>query len=99
MRLVRYAAPVLVFTAEEVWGTRYPGRRAACICWYGRSARWQSDEDGLELTFVHCARTVNEAIEPLRREKVAGLRGWKRVVAVPETAADGRSRRTVHHSE
>ncbi|WOF45775.1 isoleucine--tRNA ligase (plasmid) [Sphingopyxis indica] len=23
--LVRYAAPVLVFTAEEVWGTRYPG--------------------------------------------------------------------------
>ncbi|MGN6691529.1 MAG: class I tRNA ligase family protein, partial [Sphingopyxis sp.] len=22
--LVRYAAPVLVFTAEEVWGTRYP---------------------------------------------------------------------------
>ncbi|MFC3783804.1 isoleucyl-tRNA synthetase [Sphingopyxis italica] len=23
--LVRYAAPVLVFTSEEVWGTRYPG--------------------------------------------------------------------------
>src|SRR5690606_7145539 len=22
--LVRYAAPVLVFTSEEVWGTRYP---------------------------------------------------------------------------
>src|SRR3546814_18823388 len=22
--LVRYASPVLVFTAEEVWGTRYP---------------------------------------------------------------------------
>ena len=24
--LVRYAAPVLVFTAEEVWGTRYPDK-------------------------------------------------------------------------
>ena len=23
--LIRYAAPVLVFTAEEVWGTRFPG--------------------------------------------------------------------------
>ncbi len=22
--MVRYAAPVLVFTAEEVWGTRFP---------------------------------------------------------------------------
>ena len=22
--LVRYAAPVLVFTAEEIWGTRFP---------------------------------------------------------------------------
>ena len=29
--LVRYAAPVLVFTAEEVWGTRFPdgGQRAS----------------------------------------------------------------------
>ncbi len=28
--LIRYAAPVLVFTAEEIWGTRYPegGQRA-----------------------------------------------------------------------
>ena len=24
--LVRYAAPVLVFTAEEVWGTRFPDK-------------------------------------------------------------------------
>ena len=37
--LVRYAAPVLVFTAEEVWGTRYPGCGTACICWNGRSCR------------------------------------------------------------
>ena len=25
--------------AEEVWGTRYPGRRDRCICWSGRKCR------------------------------------------------------------
>ena len=33
--LVRYAAPVLVFTSEEVWGTRFP-EAGRCICWSGR---------------------------------------------------------------
>jgi isoleucyl-tRNA synthetase len=74
--LVRYAAPVLVFTAEEVWGTRYPGWRAACICWNGR---WCLPNDGLDMVpsprdqLASNARQVNEAIEPLRREKISRL--------------------------
>ena len=33
--LVRYAAPVLVFTSEEVWQTRFP-MKTACIFRIGR---------------------------------------------------------------
>ena len=33
--LVRWLAPVLVFTTEEVWGTRFP-RRDRFTCWNGR---------------------------------------------------------------
>jgi hypothetical protein len=34
--MVRYAAPVLVFTAEEVWGTRFPDAEFGAFCWNGR---------------------------------------------------------------
>ncbi|HET6536532.1 MAG TPA: isoleucine--tRNA ligase [Sphingopyxis sp.] len=69
--LVRYAAPVLVFTAEEVWTSRYPddgsvhllewptlpAAKADIKMW----ARWKD---------IRTARSfINEAIEPLRREK------------------------------
>jgi isoleucyl-tRNA synthetase len=36
--LIRYAAPVLVFTAEEVWKSRFADE-GACICWNGRWCR------------------------------------------------------------
>ncbi len=91
--LVRYAAPVLVFTAEEVWKTRYPEDD-------------QPDEDGkvgsvhlLEwpsVPAVPADRTkwdalralrerVTEAIEPLRREKVIRSSN-EAVVSVPANA-------------
>jgi len=88
--LVRYAAPVLVFTAEEVWGTRYaeggsvhllewPELPAASV----DEARWQN---------LRALRaTVNEAIEPLRRDKVVGS-GLEAQVTVPADSvpdADG----------
>ena len=38
--LVRWLAPVLVFTSEEVWGTRYPDAGL------GASARMAGDADG-----------------------------------------------------
>lgn len=67
--LVRYAAPVLVFTAEEVWTTRYPdGGSVHLLDWPqvpqvgAPDARWE------QLRALR--ERVNEAIEPLRREKV-----------------------------
>ena len=39
--LVRYAAPVLVFTSEEVWGTRYPDAGSVHLLeWPTVEARW-----------------------------------------------------------
>ncbi|MCA0978998.1 isoleucine--tRNA ligase [Qipengyuania flava] len=66
--LVRYAAPVLVFTAEEVWTTRYPeGGSVHLLEWpavpgvSADGARWDKLRDLRE--------RVTEAIEPLRRDK------------------------------
>jgi isoleucyl-tRNA synthetase len=69
--LVRWAAPVLVFTAEEVWGTRYPESGSVHLLEWPEvpvvevdMARWE------ELRALR--GQVLEAIEPLRREKVLG---------------------------
>jgi len=85
--LVRYAAPVLVFTAEEVWGTRYPDGGSVHLLEWPEvpeagvdMARW-TELRGLR-------RQVLEAIEPLRREKVLGS-GLEAEVTVPADAAPG----------
>ena len=67
--LVRYAAPVLVFTAEEVWQTRYPDSESVHLLeWPVLVA---SDGDAPLWAEVRALRTqVNEAIEPLRRDKL-----------------------------
>ncbi|WP_144096704.1 isoleucine--tRNA ligase [Croceicoccus sediminis] len=66
--LVRYAAPVLVFTSEEVWGTRYPDEGSVHLLEWpevpaadANNARWDALRDLRE--------KVTEAIEPYRREK------------------------------
>ncbi|MEM8726722.1 MAG: class I tRNA ligase family protein, partial [Pseudomonadota bacterium] len=91
--LVRYAAPVLVYTAEEVWLTRYP-------------EDGEPDEDG-NIGSVHLLEwpsvpqvpadtakwaalralreRVTEAIEPLRREKTIRSSN-EAVVTVPASA-------------
>ncbi|WP_394730191.1 isoleucine--tRNA ligase [Altererythrobacter sp. GH1-8] len=82
--LVRYAAPVLVYTAEEVWSTRYPDGGSVHLLEWPRvpgvsadGARWEKLRDLRE--------QVNEAIEPLRREKVIRSSNEAEVV-VPESA-------------
>ena len=74
--LVRYAAPVLVFTAEEVWQTRFPDAGSSV-----HFSEWPAVDAGWALPFaeavkwkdVRTARAlVNEAIEPLRRDKTIG---------------------------
>jgi isoleucyl-tRNA synthetase len=71
--LVRYAAPVIPFTAEEVWQARYPSEDQSVhmLVWPDVKADWKNDLLGSRWDLIRSARDqVNEAIEPLRREKV-----------------------------
>ncbi len=72
--MIRYVAPVLVFTAEEVWGTRYPdGGSVHLLEWPAVDAGWVHPALGAKWAAVREARqAVTEAIEPLRREKIIG---------------------------
>ncbi|MDP4604637.1 MAG: isoleucine--tRNA ligase [Erythrobacter sp.] len=98
--LVRYAAPVLVFTAEEVWLSRYPedaeeddnGQRGSV-----HLLEWPSvprvPADGAKWDALRALRDqVNEAIEPLRRDKTIRSSLEAEVVvpasAVPEGVSD-----------
>ena len=48
--LVRYAAPILCFTAEEVWGTRYPeGGSVHLLEWPEVEAGWRDDDKRQEI--------------------------------------------------
>ncbi|WP_298335806.1 isoleucine--tRNA ligase [uncultured Erythrobacter sp.] len=93
--LVRYAAPVLVFTAEEVWQTRYPedGAQEGSV----HLLEWPSvptvPADRAKWDALRALRErVNEAIEPLRREKVIRSSNEATVVvpasAVPRGVSD-----------
>ncbi|MDF8332841.1 isoleucine--tRNA ligase [Novosphingobium cyanobacteriorum] len=84
--LVRYAAPVLVFTAEEVWQSRYPdGDSVHLLTWPELPVSTVDEDRWAELRALRT--TVNEAIEPLRREKVLGS-GLEAVVTVPDSAPE-----------
>jgi isoleucyl-tRNA synthetase len=69
--LVRYAAPVLVFTSEEVWGTRYPEASSVHLLeWPSVDAAWNDAALASKWAGVRTQReAVTEAIEPYRREK------------------------------
>ncbi len=82
--LVRYAAPVLVFTAEEVWGTRYPDGGSVHLLEWPRVPGVTAD--GERWAKLRALRDeVNEAIEPLRREKTIRSSN-EAVVTVPAGA-------------
>jgi isoleucyl-tRNA synthetase len=71
--LVRYAAPVIPFTAEEVWQSRYPSddESVHMLVWPEVDAGWRDEALGTRWAAIRSARTqVTEAIEPLRREKI-----------------------------
>jgi isoleucyl-tRNA synthetase len=67
--LIRYAAPVLVYTAEEVWGTRYPDGGTVHLLEWPKVSSAESDL-GQWNVLRELRERVNEAIEPLRREKI-----------------------------
>jgi isoleucyl-tRNA synthetase len=72
--LVRYAAPILCFTAEEVWGTRFPQAGSVhLLTWPEIDAGWANDDLRMRWELLRRYRTkLTGEIEPLRREKVIG---------------------------
>jgi isoleucyl-tRNA synthetase len=70
--LVRYAAPVLCFTAEEVWQSRFPSEDSSVhyLEWPSLPSLDGDDVVGSKWHEIRQLRVqVTEAIEPLRREK------------------------------
>jgi isoleucyl-tRNA synthetase len=72
--LVRYAAPVLVFTAEEVWGTRFPDRGSVHLGELRElDGAWSNADLGSKWFRLRGYKSdVTTAIEPWRRDKVIG---------------------------
>ncbi|WP_156255213.1 isoleucine--tRNA ligase [Sandarakinorhabdus oryzae] len=72
--LTRWLAPVLVFTAEEVWGTRYPDAGSVHLLeWPEIDAGWQ--DETLAHQFILARKLREEAylkLEEMRRAKEIG---------------------------
>ena len=89
--LVRYAAPVLVFTAEEVWGTRFPDAKSVHLLEWPEVPVASADNSRWD-NLRALREKAMEAIEPLRREKTirSGLEASVSVPAdsVPEGFSD-----------
>jgi isoleucyl-tRNA synthetase len=86
--LVRYLAPVLPFTAEEAWQTRWPSDDGSVHLteWPEVDAGWLDEALATRWSGLRAMRShVTEAIEPLRREKVIGS-SLEAEVSVPERA-------------
>ncbi|MDE1468059.1 isoleucine--tRNA ligase [Aurantiacibacter sp. D1-12] len=82
--LIRYAAPVLVFTSEEVWGTRYSDGGSVHMLELEKLPKADADTARWEALRALRER-VTEAIEPLRREKTIRS-GLEAEVTVPASA-------------
>jgi isoleucyl-tRNA synthetase len=72
--LVRWIAPVLSYTAEEIWKLM-PGERPDSVFmseWYDGLVAFDEDiyDEAFWVDTLSLINTVNEAIEPLRREKL-----------------------------
>jgi isoleucyl-tRNA synthetase len=86
--LVRYAAPVLAFTAEEVWQSRFPSEEGSV-----HLLEWpvlpEGATTGADWQAIRALRqTVTEAIEPYRREKQVRS-SLEAEVTVPDLPASG----------
>ncbi|HEX8442233.1 MAG TPA: isoleucine--tRNA ligase [Allosphingosinicella sp.] len=72
--LVRYATPILVFTAEEVWVSRFPDAGSVhLLTWPELDPAWAEDVDRAEWDKLLALRLlVSGEIEPKRRAKELG---------------------------
>jgi len=83
--LVRWLSPVLVFTTEEVWGTRHPDGGSVHLLEWPDVPSVPAD-DGRWAKLRELRAQVTETIEPLRREKIVGS-SLEAAVTVPELLA------------
>jgi isoleucyl-tRNA synthetase len=90
--LVRYAAPILVFTTEEAWQARFPDADSVHLLEWPELPRIPADKVvATEWTGLRALRTqVTEAIEPFRRDKVirSSLEADVTVPEMPLSAED-----------
>ena len=73
--LVRYVSPVLAFTAEEVWQTRFPSEDGSVhlLDWPEVDTAWRDAALGARWTRLRVLReAVTQQIEPMRRDKQLG---------------------------
>ena len=70
--VVRWLAPILCFTTEEVWQTRFPdGGSVHLLEWPDIDAGWRDEALAAKWALIRATRErVTESIEPLRRDKV-----------------------------
>jgi isoleucyl-tRNA synthetase len=86
--LARYAAPILCFTAEEVWQARFPSEDGSVhfLEWPELPKLPGDDAVATSWSDVRALREqVTEAIEPLRREKIVRS-SLEAEVTVPKSA-------------
>jgi isoleucyl-tRNA synthetase len=90
--LVRYAAPILVFTTEEAWQARFPDADSVHLLEWPELPKIPADKViATEWTGLRELRAqVTEAIEPFRRDKVirSSLEAEVTVPEMPLSAAD-----------
>ena len=72
--LVKWLAPVLVFTTEEVWGTRFPGAESVHFSdWPEIDAGWRDEALAARWERLRVLRSMaTQAIEPYRKDKIVG---------------------------
>ncbi|MFP5454758.1 MAG: isoleucine--tRNA ligase, partial [Alphaproteobacteria bacterium] len=99
--LVRYAAPILCFTAEEVWTTRYPDAGSVhLLTWPEVDAGWRDEDLRMRWELLRRYRLkLTGQIEPLRREKVIGSSLEVDVTAVSYDPAEAALLRSVDFAE
>jgi isoleucyl-tRNA synthetase len=88
--LVRWLSPILCFTAEEVWQTRFPDADGSIHLetWPEIDPAWRDEALAAKWALIRSSRErVTEEIEPLRREKVIGSSNEARVL-LPGIEAD-----------
>jgi isoleucyl-tRNA synthetase len=70
--LVRWLSPIIPFTTEEVWQSRYPEAQSVHLeTWPEIDRAWRDEALGAKWDRLRAVRTrVTEAIEPLRRDKI-----------------------------